>query len=47
METAKKRDSALVLLCLRIESLETLRANFGPSAVERSSWEAAGLIFYR
>jgi len=44
METAKKRDSTLVLLCMRIENLETLRADFGPSAVERSLCEVAAML---
>ena len=41
MEMAKKRESTLVLLGTRIENLETLRANFGPSAVETSLCEVA------
>jgi diguanylate cyclase (GGDEF)-like protein len=44
METAKKRDSTLVLLCMRIENLETLRADFGPSAVQRSLCEVAAML---
>jgi PleD family two-component response regulator len=44
MEIAKKRESTLVLLCMRIENLETLRANFGPSAVEGSLYEVAAML---
>ncbi len=36
METAKKRESTLVLLCMKIENLAALRAGHGPNAVERS-----------
>lgn len=44
METAKRRDSTLVLMCMRIENLEMLRANFGPSTVERSLCEVAAML---
>jgi diguanylate cyclase (GGDEF)-like protein len=44
METAKSRESTLVLLCVRIENLEALRAGFGPSAVETSLREVAKLM---
>jgi diguanylate cyclase (GGDEF)-like protein len=44
METAKSRESTLVLLCIRIENLEALREGFGPSAVESSLREVARLI---
>src|SRR5260370_39293231 len=44
METAKRRENALVLLCMRIENLATLRAGYGPSAVERSLREVATLL---
>jgi diguanylate cyclase (GGDEF)-like protein len=44
METAKSRESTLVLLCMRIENLEALRSGFGPSAVESSLREVAKLI---
>ena len=44
METAKKRESTLVLLCMRIGNLETLGANFGPSAVGRSLCEVAAML---
>jgi diguanylate cyclase (GGDEF)-like protein len=44
METAKSRESTLVLLCIRIENLEALRSGFGPSAVESSLREVAKLI---
>jgi two-component system, cell cycle response regulator len=44
METARKRESTLVLLCMKIENLETLRANFGPTAVERSLCEVAAML---
>jgi len=44
MESARIKGSTLVLLCLRIENLETLRAEYGPSAVESSLTEAAKLL---
>jgi diguanylate cyclase (GGDEF)-like protein len=44
METAKSRESTLVLLCLRIENLPSLRAEYGPSAAETSLREVAGLL---
>jgi PleD family two-component response regulator len=44
METAKSRESTLVLLCLTIENLSALRAGYGPSAVERSLCEVAKLL---
>jgi diguanylate cyclase (GGDEF)-like protein len=44
METAKKRESTLVLLCMRIENLDKLRADFGPSAVENSLCEVAAML---
>jgi diguanylate cyclase (GGDEF)-like protein len=44
METAKSRESTLVLLCMRIENLEALRSGFGPSAVESSLREVAALV---
>jgi diguanylate cyclase (GGDEF)-like protein len=44
METARSRESTLVLLCIRIENLEALREGFGPSAVESSLREVAKLI---
>jgi diguanylate cyclase (GGDEF)-like protein len=44
METAKSRESTLVLLCIRIENLEALRSGFGPSAVESSLREVAALV---
>jgi diguanylate cyclase (GGDEF)-like protein len=44
METAKKRNSTLVLLCMRIENLEALRANFGPGAVDHSLCEVAAML---
>jgi diguanylate cyclase (GGDEF)-like protein len=44
METAKSRENTLVLLCVRIENLEALRAGFGPSAVETSLREVAKLM---
>ena len=44
METAKKRESTLVLLCRRIENLAELRAGYGPSAVESSLREVATML---
>ena len=41
MEMAKSRESTLVLLCLRIENLEAVRAGFGTSAAESSLCEVA------
>ena len=41
MEMAKSRESTLILLCLRIENLEAVRAGFGPSAAENSLCEVA------
>jgi diguanylate cyclase (GGDEF)-like protein len=43
-ETAKSRASTLVLLCMRIENLAALRAEYGPSAVENSLCEVAKLL---
>ena len=36
MESARHKDSTLVLLCMRIENLSWIRAEFGPGAVESS-----------
>jgi diguanylate cyclase (GGDEF)-like protein len=44
MEAAKNRESTLVLLCMRIENLAALRAEYGPSAVESSLRELATLL---
>jgi diguanylate cyclase (GGDEF)-like protein len=44
MEAAKNRESTLVLLCMRIENLAALRAEYGPSAVESSLREVATLL---
>ncbi len=44
METAKRRESTLVLLCMRIDNLEALRAGYGPIAVESSLREVAALL---
>src|ERR1700675_1539017 len=44
METAKSRESTLVLLCMRIENLAAIRAGFGPSAAESSLCEVATLL---
>jgi diguanylate cyclase (GGDEF)-like protein len=44
METAKTRESTLVLLCMRIENLAKLRAEYGASAVESSLREVATLL---
>lgn len=44
MEMAKSKESTLVLLCMRIENLEELRTEFGPSAAETSLSEVANLL---
>jgi two-component system, cell cycle response regulator len=44
METAKRRDSTLVLLCMRVENLSTLGSRFGHSAVEGALREVAALM---
>jgi diguanylate cyclase (GGDEF)-like protein len=44
METAKKRESTLVLLFMTIGNLGKLRANFGPGAVESSLCELAAML---
>lgn len=44
METARRNDSTLVLLCLRIENLPLVRAAFGPTAEESSLHEVASLL---
>ena len=44
METAKSRESTLVLLCMRIENLEALREAFGPGAVDGSLRDVAALV---
>jgi two-component system, cell cycle response regulator len=44
METAKRRKSTLVLLCVRIDNLAALRAGHGPTAVESSLREVAALL---
>lgn len=36
MEIARRKDSTLVLLCLRIENLSSIRVKFGSTAVEQS-----------
>jgi diguanylate cyclase (GGDEF)-like protein len=41
METAKRKDRTLVLLCARIENLPSLRAEYGLGAVESSLREVA------
>lgn len=41
MEMARNRASTLVLLCARIENLATVRAAYGPSAVDGSLCEVA------
>jgi CheY-like chemotaxis protein len=43
METARSRGSTLVLLCMRIENLAALRAEYGPAA-ESSLSEVAKLL---
>jgi diguanylate cyclase (GGDEF)-like protein len=43
-ETAKSRESTLVLLCMRVENLAKLRAEYGPSAVDVSLREVAMLL---
>src|SRR5713226_7868100 len=44
METAKRSESTLVLLCMRIENLAALRAEYGPNAVGKSLRGAATLL---
>ena len=44
METAKRRENTLVLLCMRIENLAELRAGYGSIAVESSLREVAALL---
>jgi diguanylate cyclase (GGDEF)-like protein len=44
METAKRRESTLVLLCMRIDNLAALHAGDGPIAVESSLREVAALL---
>ncbi len=44
METAKRRESTLVLLCMRIDNLAALRAAYGSIAVENSLREVAALL---
>jgi diguanylate cyclase (GGDEF)-like protein len=44
METARSRESTLVLLCMRIENLAALRAEYGPTAAESSLSEVAKLL---
>jgi PleD family two-component response regulator len=44
METAKRRESTLVLLCMRIDNLVALRAGHGSVAVENSLREVAALL---
>ncbi|HYS22885.1 MAG TPA: diguanylate cyclase [Candidatus Eisenbacteria bacterium] len=44
METAKRRKSTLVLLCMRIDNLAALRAGHGPTAAESSLREVAALL---
>jgi GGDEF domain-containing protein len=44
MESAKSRVSTLVLLCMRIENLAALRAEYGPTAAENSLCEVAKLL---
>lgn len=44
MEMARSKENTLVLLCMRIENIEDLRAEFGPSAAETSLSEVAKLL---
>jgi diguanylate cyclase (GGDEF)-like protein len=44
METAKRSHSTLVLLCMRIENLASLRAGYGSNAVEKSLRGLAALL---
>jgi diguanylate cyclase (GGDEF)-like protein len=44
METAKRNESTLVLLCMRIENLAMLRAGHGSNAVEKSLRGVATLL---
>jgi len=44
MENASRKDSTLVLLCMRIENLPAIRAEFGPRAEESSLREIGALL---
>jgi len=44
MEMAKSRSSTMVLLCMRIENLAEVKAQFGPGAVESSLCEVARVL---
>jgi len=44
MDNGKRKDSTLVLLCMRIQNLPTIRAEFGPSAVESSLREVGAML---
>jgi two-component system cell cycle response regulator len=44
MEAANRKHSTLILLCVRIENLETLCAQFGSSAAESGLRAVAGLL---
>jgi two-component system cell cycle response regulator len=44
MEAANRKHSTLILLCVRIENLESLRAQFGSSAVESGLRAVTGLL---
>lgn len=44
MENARRKDSTLVLLCMRIENLATIRAEFGSGAAETSLRESAAML---
>src|SRR6266852_3793147 len=44
MESAKRNDSTLVLLYMRIENLAALRAGYGSNAVEKSLRGVAALL---
>jgi diguanylate cyclase (GGDEF)-like protein len=44
MEAANRKHSTLILLCVRIENLESLRAQFGSSAAEGGLRAVAGLL---
>ena len=44
MEAANRKHSTLILLCVRIENLESMRARFGSAAAESGLRAVAGLL---
>jgi diguanylate cyclase len=44
MEAAKRRQTSLVLLCIRIENLAALHMEYGPSALERALGGVVGVL---